>query len=59
MIDEYLKLITMHCTILFYKNYKKLLKNVFCAVHYGKKDGLNWVTLRLADVIGPRDTTYR
>ncbi|XP_023346259.1 uncharacterized protein LOC111715202 isoform X2 [Eurytemora carolleeae] len=28
-------------------------------VHYGKKDGLNWVTLRLADVIGPRDTTYR
>ena len=32
---------------------------VHCAVHYGKKDGLNWVTLRLADVIGPRDTTYR
>lgn len=28
-------------------------------VHYGKKDGLKWVSLRLADVIGPRDTTYR
>jgi len=28
-------------------------------VHYAKKDGLNWVALRLADVIGPRDTTYR
>ena len=32
---------------------------ILISVHYAKKDGLNWVALRLADVIGPRDTTYR
>ena len=36
MIDKHLKLLTLPCTILFYKNYKKLFKNKLYSRTYVK-----------------------